>query len=346
VAALREARPPRLAAAVAPLPAVAAVARVAVVVTVRSTAGAAAMNPMHQRHSEGGADAFPGAMRALVLAAAIGLPALAQAQAPFATPEQATEALIEAVAVNDPGRLPHLLGKDWRQVLPLEDIAAEDRYLFLEKAHQSRVVEVKDGRAELTIGSDPWTMPIPLEKGADGQWRFDPIGAKEEIRARRIGANERAAIQAVLAYVDAQKEYASADRNGDGLLEYAQKLNSSPGKRDGLIWSPSLGDESPLGEAYLPARPGEGYHGYRYRILKGQGPKAKGGARSYLIGKRMVSGFALIAWPVSYGTTGVMSFIVNQDGAVFERDLGPRTQAISAGIRLFEPDDSWQPVKP
>lgn len=305
------------------------------------------MNPMHQGHTTAGrADALPLAVRALALVAAIGLPALAQAQAPFATPEQATDALIEAVAVNDPGRLPHLLGKDWRQVLPLEDIAAEDRYLFLEKAHQSRVVEVKGDRAELTVGSDPWTMPIPLAKGADGRWRFDPVAAKEEIRERRIGANERAAIQAALAYVDAQREYAGADRNGDGLLEYAQKLNSSPGKRDGLIWSSSLGDESPLGEAYLPSRPGEGYHGYRYRILTAQGPKAKGGARSYLIGKRMVSGYALIAWPVRYGTTGVMSFIVNQDGQVFERDLGPRTHAIVGGIRRFDPDDSWHPATP
>ena len=304
------------------------------------------MNPMHNRDTEGCARTLPRCARALAVALAISLPGFARAQAPFATPQQATDALIEAIAVSDSGQLPHLLGKDWRQLLPLDDIAAEDRYLFLAKAHESRDVRILGGRAEWAVGTDPWVVPIPLVQGADGKWRFDPVGAKEAILERRIGANERAAIMASLAYVDAQREYASADRNGDGLLEYAQKLNSSPGKRDGLIWSESLGDESPLGEAYLPARPGEGYHGYRYRILTGQGPGAKGGARGYIIGKRMVSGYALLAWPVKYGTTGVMTFIVNQDGTVFERDLGRRTASIVAGIRLFDPDDSWKPTSP
>jgi hypothetical protein len=301
---------------------------------------------MHKRDTAGRAIALPRSASALAVALAIGMPGFARAQAPFDTPQQATDALVEAIAVSDSGQLPHLLGKEWRQLLPLDDIAAEDRYLFLAKAHESRDVRVLGGRAEWAVGADPWVVPIPLVQGADGKWRFDPVGAKEAILERRIGANERAAIMASLAYVDAQREYASADRNGDGLLEYAQKFNSDPGKRDGLIWSESLGDESPLGEAYLPARPGEGYHGYRYRILTGQGPNAKGGARSYIIGKRMVSGYALLAWPVKYGTTGVMSFIVNQDGTVFERDLGRRTASIVAGIRLFDPDDSWKPTTP
>jgi hypothetical protein len=198
----------------------------------------------------------------------------------------------------------------------------------------------------LVVGSDPWTLPIPIVQGKDGQWRFDPVAGHDEILVRRIGANELAAMQAVRAYVDAQRDYALADRNGNGLLEYAQKLISSPGKRDGLIWSESLGDDSPLGEEFLPARPGEGYHGYRYKILTEQGPAARGGARSYLIGKHLLSGFALVAWPVKYGETGIMSFMVSSDGQVVQRNLGPNSAQVAAGMKQFNPDDNWKPAKP
>lgn len=279
-------------------------------------------------------------------AAALGATPIAKAQAPFATPEAAANALIDAIAISDEAAMPRLLGKDWRQLRPLDGIDPDDRYFFLEKASQSRSVKVKDGRGELAVGNDPWTLPVPLVQGKDGQWRFDPVGARAAIAERRIGANERAAMKAALAYIDAQREYALVDRDGDGVLEYARKLISSPGKRDGLIWSTSLGDESPLGEDYLPRKPGVGYHGYNYRILTAQGTKAKGGARSYLIGKRMTAGFALLAWPVQYGVTGVMSFIVNSDGAVYERDLGPQTAAAAGPIQLFNPDDGWKPAKP
>ena len=176
--------------------------------------------------------ALPRATRALVLSVAVlGSATVAHAQAPFATPEQAADALIEAAAVNDSSRLPILLGRNWRELLPpFEEIPAENRYLFLEKAHQSRVLKVINGSAELVVGADPWTLPIPLAKGADGKWRFDPIGAREAIRVRRIGANERAAMQASLAYVDAQREYALADRNGDGFLEYGAEVQQQPGQ--------------------------------------------------------------------------------------------------------------------
>ena len=305
------------------------------------------MNLMRYKPIASCRQALPRATAALLVAAMLGLPGIVRAQAPFATPEQAADAFVDAMAVSDSSRLPVLLGKSWRELLPpFDQMVAQNRYLFLAKAHESRVLKVRDGRAELVVGADPWTLPIPLAQGADGQWRFDPVGAREAIRVRRIGANERAAMQASLAYVDAQREYATADRDGDGFLEYAQKLGSSPGKRDGLIWSRSLGDESPLGEDYIPARPGTGYHGYRFRILTAQGASAPGGARSYLLGKRMVSGFALIAWPVEYGRTGVMSFIVNQAGQIYERDLGPRTATVAGGIRRFDPDAHWKPVKP
>ncbi len=304
------------------------------------------MNLTRFKRSAADGNALPGAVGALLLAAALGLPAVARAQVPFDTPEQATNALIDAIAVNDASRLPHLLGKTWKQILPLDEVPAEYRYQFLEKAYQSRVIKVQGDRAELVVGTDPWTLPIPLQKTAQGKWRFDPVGALEAVLELRIGTNERAAIQSSLAYVDAQREYAAKDRNGDGLLEYAQKFLSSPGKRDGLIWSESLGDESPLGENYLPSRPGAGYYGYRYKILTGQGPDARGGARSYLVGKRMIGGFALLGWPVRYGNTGVMSFIVNQDGQVYQRDLGPRTASVVNSINRFDPDESWKPTKP
>lgn len=287
-----------------------------------------------------------GTATALILAVALGLPGLAHAQAAFAKPELATDALIDALASNDEAGLARVLGKGWRQLLSLQEADIDDRYAFLAKSSQARKVTVKDGRAFLVVGTDPWTLPVPVLQGKDGQWRFDPVGARDEMATLRLGANERAAMQVMLAYVDAQREYALVDRNGDGVPEYAQKLLSSPGKRDGLIWSPKLGDESPLGEDFVPAKPDQGYHGYRFRILKGQGSAAPGGARSYLIGPRMVAGYALVAWPVRYGTTGVTSFIVNQSGLVYERDLGSGTAQAVAAIQAFNPDAGWKPARP
>jgi hypothetical protein len=285
------------------------------------------------------------AARTLSLVMALGLPSLAVAQAPFPTAAAATDALIDAIATNDTAALPRILGKDWRRMLPAGGVDIDDVYRFLAKAHESRRVEVNGSRGFLVIGNDPWTLPIPILQASDGQWRFDPVGARGAIAERRIGRNERRAINAALAYVDAQRDYAAADRNGDGVLEYAQKLLSGPGRRDGLIWSASLGDESPLGTAYVPADARQA-HGYRYRIVTAQGPAASGGARNYVIGKRMTAGFALIAWPERFGETGVMTFIVSNDGKVFERNLGPRTHQAAADIRTFNPDDAWKPAKP
>jgi hypothetical protein len=254
--------------------------------------------------------------------------------------------LIDAIATHDADAVSRVLGKDWKRFLPIGDIDADDVTTFLYKSSQVRDVRIDGDRALLSVGTDPWTLPIPIVRGKDGQWRFDTVGGRELLADKRIGANENAAIRASLAYVDAQREYALADRNGDGLLEYAQKLVSSPGQRDGLIWSATLGDESPLGEAFLPKNPGDGYHGYRFRILKAQGPAAKGGARDFVIGRSMTAGFALIAWPVKYGETGVKSFIVNGDGTVFERDLGSGTAQAAAATKAFNPEPGWVPVKP
>jgi len=280
------------------------------------------------------------------LAMVCAAPMAARAQDGFSTPEQASDALIAAVVGDDSAAMQKLLGKDWRKLMPPKGITADDRRLVGEKAAAARTVRADNGRGVLVIGLDEWPLPIPLQQGTDGQWRFDPKGGREAILERTIGSNELSAMKAALAYVDAQREYAQADRNGDGVLEYAQKLVSTAGRRDGLIWSPELGDDSPLGSAFLPSRPGEGYHGYRFKILREQGSHANGGARKYLIGKRMVNGYALVAWPVAYGATGVMTFIVNHDGELFERDLGPNTSNIVTGIRRFDPDDNWRRPAP
>jgi hypothetical protein len=283
---------------------------------------------------------------AIALAAALGAWQTAVAQVPFATPQSAANAMIDAIAIHDGDGVSRLLGKDWRSLLPVGEIDPDDVTAFLQKSSQARNVRVDGNRALLSVGTDPWTLPIPIVQGKDGQWRFDAAGGRQMLAERRIGANERAAIQAALAYVDAQREYARADHDGDGVLEYAQKFVSSAGKRDGLIWSAKLGDDSPLGEGFLPAKAGDGYHGYAFRILTAQGPAAKGGARSYLIGRNMSAGFALLAWPVKYGATGVMSFIVGSDGAVYERNLGPDTARAAARITQFDPDNAWNKAQP
>ncbi len=282
------------------------------------------------------------AVAALLLAAA----APASAQTPFSDPQKAAEAFVTAVVSSDREAMSRLLGTAGLALVRPDEVTSEERLAFLEKWAQARSFRVEGRRADLVVGTDPWTLPIPLLQGPDGQWRFDAEAGRQAMLELRIGANERAAIQAVLAYVDAQREYALADRDGDGRLEYAQKLVSSPGRRDGLIWSQALGDESPLGEGFLPARPGQGYHGYQFRILSAQGPAAPGGERSYRIGGRMTNGFALIAWPVQYGKTGVMSFIVSQDGQVHQRDLGPGTSAAAAKVARYDPDSGWTRVSP
>lgn len=304
------------------------------------------MNTTNSTHRDARATSPVRVTRALALAIASGACLPVGAQALFANPELAANALIDAIATNDPQATARVLGKSWRQLLPLDRIDKELVYDFLAKASQSRTVKIEGVRGDLVVGTDPWTLPIPLRQAANGQWQFDPVAARLVIAERRIGANERAAMRSALAYVDAQREYALADRSGDGLLEYARKLVSSPGKRDGLIWSPTLGDDSPLGEAYLPSKPGQGYHGYRYRILTGQGASAPGGAHSYLIGKRMTAGFALLAWPVQYGVTGVTSFVVSSAGVLYERDLGAQTSRVAARIKLFDPDETWAKTSP
>ena len=277
------------------------------------------------------------------LAMSFGTPAAAQQNYPSA--EAASQAFFNAIVNNDEAALRTVLGADWKRFVPTGEIDREDIYTFLEswsKGHS--VVADGDNRAYLGAGTTGWTLPIPIVKGAGG-WHFDPREGRDLMKTRRIGRNELSAMHAVLAYYDAQREYASVDRDKNGVLEYAQKFGSSPGKHDGLYWVTKPGKpESPLGPLFATGRPGEGYHGYHYKILKAQGPHAPGGAYSYLIGNRMRAGFALVAWPVSWGESGVMSFMVSHAGVVYQKNLGSGTDAAARAMTRFDPDDSWQKV--
>jgi hypothetical protein len=261
------------------------------------------------------------------------------------------------VRAGDSKALLDILGPDAKALIASGDAVAdkESRERFAKGYDEANKLERSgDAKAILSVGRDGWPFPIPIVKDAAG-WRFDTEEGKEEILNRRVGRNERETIQAALAYVDAQREYYLRNPQRDKLLQYAQKFLSAGGKRDGLYW-PAKGSEapSPLGPVYAAARAegyGKGssgkpypYHGYFYRILKGQGPEARGGAYDYVAQGRMIGGFALVAYPATYGNSGVMTFIVNHDGTVFEKDLGPDTAKIARAMAKFNPDKSWKPL--
>lgn len=286
--------------------------------------------------------------RTLPLAVMLALAAApAFAQQAYPTPEAAAEALVAALGTQraDEAKLATLFGKNWRDYVPTEgvDRADVDAFLAAYKARHS-ILKDADGRSVLAVGDKSWAFPVPLAKGAAG-WAFDMKAGAEEIRERRIGRNELATIESARAYHDAQNEYAQLDRDGDGVLEYAQKVLSSDGHHDGLYWSDDdSGEVSPLGPLFADASPGSDWHGYHYRILTAQGPSAPGGAYSYVIGKDMSRGFALVAWPAKYGDSGVMSFMISHDGEVFEKDLGPNSEKLAKAMAKFDPDSSWKEV--
>ena len=275
-------------------------------------------------------------------------------QKTYATPEAAADALAAAISAEGNAALLEVLGPKAKPIVdsgdPVADANARKR--FEEAWAQAHAIETEgDAKATLDVGSDRWPFPVPIVKEPSG-WRFDTDAGDDEILARRIGRNERGAIQACLAYVDAQDDYYRMDPDKDGLLHYASRIASTPGKRDGLYYPTKEGEpESPLGplfvgakqEGYAPGK-GEPYHGYRYRILTSQGPHAKGGAYDYVARKQLFGGFALVAWPATWGSSGVMTFLVNQDGVVFEKDLGPDTAKAVAKIKSFDPDPSWKAV--
>ncbi|TWI00004.1 Protein of unknown function (DUF2950) [Luteimonas cucumeris] len=283
-----------------------------------------------------------------VLVVALALPWSVAAQQAFPTPEAAADAFVKALGAEraDPAALATLLGKDWREFVPTEGVDRADVDAFLARYRERHAIEHRaDGKAELSVGSDAWTLPLPLSKGGDG-WRFDTRAAVEEIRIRRIGSNELAAADSVRAYHDAQMDYAEQDHDDDGVLEYAQKFISTDGYHDGLFWSDDdSGQISPLGPLFGDATPGGEWHGYHFRILDVQGASAPGGAYDYMLGDNMSRGFAVIAWPAKYGDSGVMSFMISHDGQVFEKDLGPQGEKLAKAMKAFDPDSSWSEVK-
>jgi hypothetical protein len=283
------------------------------------------------------------------LIAAMAPAALAQ-QKTFPSPDAAMAAFGDAVATSDDDAMKALLGADYQTLIP--PVGAEVRYRFLAAWAKSHAIKPDgDARAFVAVGSDGWTMPIPIVKTAQG-WRFDTRAGADEMRVRRIGRNELAVMQVMLAIFDAQKDYARVDRNRDGVLQYAAKFTSAPGKQDGLYWPAKAGEpESPLGPAFAAARAAggsseAGYYGYRYKLLTGQGKNAPGGAYDYVARGRMIGGFAAVAWPVKYGETGVMTFMVSHDGVLYEKDLGPDTAARAAAMTRFDPDSGWQKAEP
>lgn len=267
----------------------------------------------------------------------------------FGTPEEAAAAFTNVVAKDDLAAIAKLLGLNPEKLASAENI--RDTLEQVRAAAAAKVVVRDDGEQRiLVLGPELWPFPFPLVRDQNGKWGFDTIAGLEEIVNRRIGQNELHAIDTVRLFVEAQRDYAAEDRDADGVLEFAQKLVSSEGLTDGLYWPVEQGDgDSPAGAidqaALDKAKAGDGYFGYRFRILKRQGDNVAGGAYDYVINGNMIGGFALIASPASYARTGVSTFAVNQAGIVYERDFGPDTENIVAKIKTFNPGDGWQVVE-
>jgi len=301
------------------------------------------------------AAAFTLTVPAAVTSAVAADAAKAVAHKAFPTPEAAFDALATAAKSNDGKMLVALLGKDGDKVVNSGDPVMDKRRAenFATSYATKHAVQVDGDKATLSVGDDDWPLPIPAVKGAAG-WTLDATAGARELLARRIGANELDVIQVVRAIVDAQYDYSSADRDKDGLRDYASKFISTAGKRDGLYWPTKEGEPpSPLGpligaaaaHGYKGSDTASAFHGYYFRMLTAQGKDAPGGARNYLAHGRLLGGFAVVAYPATYGNSGVMTFIANQDGTVYEKDLGPGTTTAAKALKAYNPDKSWTAVK-
>jgi hypothetical protein len=302
---------------------------------------------------------YPASGLALILLT-LPVSAWAASEQTFASPQDALNALVTAATNHDENALHLIFGSEGHTLVSPDLVQASDESaLFIKRLTQKvQLFNNSDTNITLEIGADSWPFPIPLVK-QDGKWSFDSTAGKQEILARRIGRDEIGAINVSNAYVDAQREYASEDRLGDGVLAYAQFLHSNADKHDGLYWHSQAGEElSPLGPLIAQAHV-EGYHhtakmlndeqapyhGYYFKILTSQGKHAPGGAYDYIINGRMIAGFGLIAWPAQWGDTGVMTFIVNQQGKVYQKNLGSSTFDIAQDMTAYAPNDTWTPVQ-
>jgi hypothetical protein len=276
-------------------------------------------------------------------------------QKSFNSPEEAVQTLVEAVKKGDTKELMAIFGPESKDLIfsgdKVADKAGRERFAAAyEEKH--RIVSEGDNKAVLVVGQHDWPMPIPLVKEGEA-WVFNTQEGKDEILNRRIGKNELNTIEVCLAYVDAQREYAAKDYDGNKLHDYAQRFASTPGKKDGLYWAAKTGEgQSPMGPLMAKAAKHgypkltlSPYHGYYYKILKAQGKHATGGAYSYVVRGNMMGGFALVAYPAEYESSGIMTFIVNQDGIVYQKDLGKETKKIAEVMTSYDPDETWQQIK-
>ncbi len=305
--------------------------------------------------------ALTGIIAAVILLSGTYSPSLAKSirQKSFASPEEAVKALVVAVRADDKKEIFAVLGPGGKELISSGDEVADKagREKFLKAYDEMNKLEKESAnKMVLHVGADDWPLPIPIVE-KNNTWVFDTKAGKEEILNRRIGRNELNVIEVLHAYVDAQREYASKDCKGGGVREFAQKFISTEGKHDGLYWKAKEGEEmSPLGlliaqaakEGY--AKKAEGinfspFHGYYYRILKGQRKHATGGAYDYVVKGKMILGYALVAYPAQYGNSGIMTFIVNQEGLIYQRNLGKNTESIAKAMKKFDPDRTWKKVE-
>jgi len=270
----------------------------------------------------------------------------------FATPEEARDALIQAATTGNLEAMREIFGPEAARIARTGD-EVEDKNLrekFRARAAEKIQLDPDDSnpnRIDLLIGNEEWPFAVPLIR-KNGRWYFDAKEGEAEIRRRIIGGDELDAIDICEGYVEAQQKYVDADRNGKGVVQYASKIISSPGKKDGLYWP---GEDSPVGEAFAKAV-AEGYspvsgkltpfHGYFFKVLTAQGDAAKDGAQDFMVHGLMIGGYGLVAWPAQYGVSGIMTFIVNQDGVVYQKDLGPQTATLAKAMTKFNPDKSWE----
>jgi hypothetical protein len=286
--------------------------------------------------------------------------AYATAEERFSASDDAVKAFTTAAASKDTNALAVIFGPSLRQLVSADPVQASNGLANMSRRVSTRVepMHESDSKIVLQIGNEAWPFPIPLVK-ADGQWFFDTAAGREEILNRRIGRNELDTIRVCHAYVPAQREYAGEDHTGTQVLEFAQRLRSAPGQHDGLYWHAEPGEEvSPLGPLVAQAH-GEGYqheskiltekqspyHGYYFKILTRQGSLAPGGKYNYIINGHMIAGFALVAWPSEWGNSGMMTFIVNQQDKVYQKNLGPKTDALVRAMTTYDPGPGWKPAE-